>query len=166
MIDGIPFPHVGCGAARFSLDGVYRYELTRRWARGSTVCWVMLNPSTADAFKDDATIRRCCGYARDWGYNGIAVVNLFALRSTTPDVLLTHGDPIGPLNAEAVHDATRRAAIVVCAWGAHPAAELAASIVDELPVGRHVVCLGRTGGGAPRHPVRLPSKAKLVAFAS
>jgi hypothetical protein len=48
--------------------GTYRYELWRRWAEGPHVLFVMLNPSTADAVTDDATIRKCIGYAKRWGY--------------------------------------------------------------------------------------------------
>ncbi len=48
------------------------------------VVWVMLNPSTADHVHDDPTIRRCMGFARAWGYGGIAVVNLYAWRATDP----------------------------------------------------------------------------------
>ena len=43
--------------AELSPDGVYRYTLTREWEDGRCVCWLMFNPSTADATLNDATIR-------------------------------------------------------------------------------------------------------------
>ena len=62
----------------------YRYELRRIWQpKKGLVCWVMLNPSIADANIDDPTIRRCIGYTAKWGYGGRVVVNLFALRATS-----------------------------------------------------------------------------------
>src|SRR5687768_14824465 len=71
--------------ARFSDCGTYRYNLTRLWdARLIRVCWVMLNPSTADQHEDDATIRRCIGFSRSWGAGALTVVNLFAFRATQP----------------------------------------------------------------------------------
>ena len=42
------------------------------------VCWIMLNPSTADAEKLDPTNRRCLHFSQAWGYGGMSVVNLFA----------------------------------------------------------------------------------------
>jgi hypothetical protein len=69
--------------AEVSADGVYRYRLSRWWTEGITgVTWIMLNPSTASADVDDATIRKCQKFARAWGYGGISVFNIFALRST------------------------------------------------------------------------------------
>ena len=47
-------------AAVLSPCGRYRYTLERAWAPNPRyLMWVMLNPSTADATQDDATIRRC-----------------------------------------------------------------------------------------------------------
>ncbi len=61
----------------------YRYSLTRSWnsAKGY-VLFIGLNPSTADETIDDPTLRRCMNYAKDWGYGGLIMVNLFAYMST------------------------------------------------------------------------------------
>ena len=54
--------------AVFSACGRYRYVLTRQVSAGTRpATFILLNPSTADATKDDPTIRRCVGFARRWG---------------------------------------------------------------------------------------------------
>jgi hypothetical protein len=70
--------------AEISEDGKYRYALMRMWDDKPLMMFCMLNPSTADATKDDPTIRRCIGFAKDRGYGGIYVVNLMAYRATDP----------------------------------------------------------------------------------
>ena len=58
----------GCrGTAVLSTGQTRRYLLTRRWDDRPLMAWVMLNPSTADARTDDATITRCVRRARDIG---------------------------------------------------------------------------------------------------
>ncbi len=163
-------PDVEARSAQLSKDGLYRYRLHRVWApeRGS-VGWVMCNPSCADANLDDATVRRCRGFARAWGYGGISVVNLFALRATDPRVLRTHPDPVGPGNDDAVLAATAGevtgtgggdgTALTVCAWGVPGALHGRDQQVLTL-LRRHGVVLhhlGLTTAGHPRHPVRLPA---------
>ena len=87
------------GAAVLSPCGAYRYLLTRRFGPGKKLAtFVMLNPSTADAERDDATIRKCVGFARSWGCAGLQVVNLFAFRATDPTDLRMADDPVGPEN--------------------------------------------------------------------
>ena len=68
----------GRASATFSDDRArrYRYLLTRTWdASLPVVNFVMLNPSTADAFVLDPTNRRCVGFARDWGFDGLVVTD-------------------------------------------------------------------------------------------
>lgn len=143
------------------IDGPYRYTLWRMWTfkpEPALCAWVMLNPSTADAYHNDPTIRRCIAYARAWGYDGIVVRNLFALRATQPADLLAVHDPVGPDNDAWLSrwDSVRR---VVVAWGtgrypnlrgrwAHVAALLE-------PLGP--VCLRIARDGQPVHPLYQPS---------
>jgi hypothetical protein len=147
----------GESTATFSPDRTYRYALTRRWGQGPLTVFVMLNPSIADAFADDPTIRRCIGFARRFGSAGLLVVNAFGLRATNPDALKTHPDPVGLHNDAVITDAltTHTADRVIAAWGVH---YRMAGRRDQLTallaaVGHPLLCLGLTQGGHPRHPL-------------
>jgi hypothetical protein len=131
--------------------GVYRYLLSRRWAYGNAVTWIMLNPSTADAAIDDPTIRRCIGFSKKWGYSGLYVVNLYAYRSTKPEALKSAIDPIGPEHGLHFGTALYRSAFNIAAWGACKHAR----IDHVLPyLSNYVIhCLGVTADGSPRHPL-------------
>jgi len=157
-------------AAVFDDTRTYRYLLTRIWdpSRKPMVV-VMLNPSTADAFTDDPTIRRLAGekgFARRERAGGLVVVNLFALRSTNPAALLRHPDPVGKYNDLFIRRATSLAGTVVAAWGAQGVqdgrgAAVAASLVQRrVPLS----CLGMTATGQPRHPLYLPGVAPLQPY--
>lgn len=145
------------GSAEFSDCGRYRYLLTRRWAPGPEMLFVMLNPSTADAARDDPTIARCTRRAREMGFGGLSVANLFAWRSTDPWQLRTVPDPVGPANDSTLREAADRSAMVVCAWGAGGALfGRAGVVVALLRFGdRPLFHLGLTACGEPRHPLRI-----------
>ena len=82
--------------AFFSKDRIYRYALWRIWDYDlPKVLFIGLNPSTADEFKNDPTIRRCMRYSYDWGYGGYIMGNIFGYRSTDPRNLKKVKDPIG-----------------------------------------------------------------------
>lgn len=108
------------------VTGNYRYALWRRWtdgvrAEGATdgLClFVMLNPSTADAFVDDPTLKSCIRLAKGWGFGRLAVGNLYGWRSPKPKNLLTAPDPVGPDNDEWLDELLSEASRVVVAWGA------------------------------------------------
>jgi len=151
--------------AELSPDGVYRYELTRRWSAAPRDVWIMLNPSTADAELDDPTVRRCISFSRSWGAGAISVVNLFALRATNPDELLRHPDPIGSSNdgaiAKAVSVARAHDGRVLAAWGGHAMAGHRGLHVRDL-VGGPLQCLGTTRSGNPRHPLYVRGSTELA----
>lgn len=139
-----------------SADGLYRYRLDRYWGTTPPMPFVMLNPSTADAEIDDPTIRRCMGFARREGAGGIIVCNLYGFRATDPAELWKADDPDGPGNEDALRELARWAFSVrvpiVCAWGTYGGYNNR-PIVMLQQSGARLVCLGRTKGGHPRHPL-------------
>ncbi len=155
--------------ASISSDRLYRYELWRRWGPGDFMVFIMLNPSTANAYQDDPTIRRCMGFAMREGCGGISVVNLYALRATKPAHLLDHPDPEGPENASAVRrvlDFYHRGPIVA-AWGASMPVLNGIRIPsftfdNEIVTRNDLVCLGTTAAGHPRHPLYIKADQPLI----
>ncbi len=147
------------------IEGPYRYTLLRQIsdARGR-VLFIMLNPSTADAIQDDPTIRRCVGFARDWGFGQLEVCNLFAFRSTDPRALTAAADPVGPRNDAAIRRAVKRSDLVVTAWGAEGGRSRRAAEVSAMLAPKTAFCLGRTLAGAPRHPLYVARRTALVPF--
>lgn len=156
-------PAVQKGAV-LSECGLYRYRLWRRWGDGERMAWIMLNPSTADANVDDPTIRRCMGFARREGYDGIEVINLYALRATKPKHLLDHPDPEGPENIFYWRDVLEdhRIGMVVVAWGAGGSTQLRPSKAVAEWWARGWYCLGMTAAGLPRHPLYVRADQPLV----
>lgn len=131
---------------------------------GGIVNWIMLNPSTADERFDDPTIRKCCGFAKRWGYRGITVSNLFAFRATDPADLIAcaakdYGAAVGggETNCQMAAEAWR-ADLVVIAWGAHAKRfpERVREVLDTVLVESQLFCIGRTKEGHPLHPCMAP----------
>lgn len=168
------------GSAIFSPCGRYRYLLTRHLCReykgdqvgkrGKVATFIMLNPSTADAARNDPTIRKCIGFAQRWQCETLQVLNLFAVRATLPRIMKRAADPIGPenlhwftcaLTAHAVDDH-----LVVCAWGVHGAhlGQDRAMLSWLTEQGIAPLTLGLTRDGHPRHPLYVPYTAELVAY--
>lgn len=157
----------GLATAVFSPCRAYRYQLSRVWdAAAPRVNFLMLNPSTADAFVLDPTVRRCVGFAQAWGAGSLTVTNCFALRSTDPAGLRAVADPVGPDNDASIVSAATAADTVIAAWGVH------ATYLDRE---RHVRELLRTADvtlhtlrltkhGHPGHPLYLPGTSEPVAW--
>ena len=176
-------------AAAFSDDGAYRYSLVRAWERDSGAAEstsghlvvIGMNPSTADAARDDPTIRRCIDFARRWGHAELRVVNLFAYRSLTPAALRDAADPVGAGNDAAIAAAAAGAGRVLCAWGSWSAGATLAlrSLVEERVAAvlalldgagvaaDRVCCLARLAehrGGHPQHPLYARASTAPIPF--
>lgn len=153
--------------ARFAKSGDRRFLLTRRWAEAEDTPYVlfcMLNPSTANAEKDDPTIRKCMKYARDWGYGALHVVNLFDFITPSPgdlhEWLRSNEDreQQRPLYLDIIRDQSQYAALTVCGWGTwggwFPERAKAVHAMLHRPHALHI-----TKDGHPGHPLYLKSNA-------
>ncbi len=156
--------------ATLSECGQYRFVLTREWACGlPKACIIMLNPSTADAARDDATIRALIRLLKALGYGGFEVVNLFAYRATDPRELKfadARLDVVGPLNNRYIIDAVDRCDVTICAWGAAPFVVQSSRGVEvrALMLGRSLWCFGTTKARAPKHPLYLKTGTGLQVY--
>lgn len=148
-------------SADISSDGRYRWRLERRWGDGTSVCWIMLNPSTADAEKDDPTIRRVITFSKAWGHDAAIVVNLFPFRSSDPREVQRWAEEKGhwqptswPPNMLAISEAADASAFIVCAWGAPTWARFRAKqVLGGLGQDYSLYCLGANADGSPKHPL-------------
>lgn len=158
------------GEACFSPCREYRYTLSRDLLNNDRqIAWLLLNPSTADAYKNDPTVARCCNYSVQSGFGKAVVINLFALRSTDPKMLKTYissgRDPVGEDNNNYIIQVANKSEAVVCAWGRHG---------DLLNRGRYVTkmlidnnlsnklhYLKILGDNTPGHPLYLPKNLEL-----
>ncbi len=153
-------------AATLDPSGRYRYSLERQWdASAPRLACILLNPSTADATRDDPTLRRCLGFARSWGYGALEVVNLFAYRATHPRQLRQVPDPIGPENDRYLLAARGRAQTLWVAWGnAGSLYNRDRAVLCLLSQPGECFCLGLTRCGQPRHPLYVRGDAGLTPF--
>lgn len=145
------------------IDGDYRYLLTRRWGTGTKLklaTFIGLNPSTADAEKDDPTIRRCVNFAKTWGCDVLWMVNLFAYRSTRPKDMLTAEDPIGPDNQRWLLRAYEASDIVIACWGNHGRHLGQDQVVRDLFREKLSILRLNQATGQPAHPLYLPAALK------
>ncbi len=154
-------------SAAISRCGNYRWTLHRKWGDGYRVCWIMLNPSTADAERDDPTLRRCIHFSKAWGYGSLIVVNLYPFRSSSPEECRRWAgwegsrdwyirDAIHFQNLPVVVEAAKQCQMVVAGWGAAAwvmdfATHLCAEVMEGT--GHPIYCLGTTKSGAPLHPM-------------
>lgn len=157
-----------------TIEGQYRFDLTRAWGAGPAVCWVMLNPSTADGLKDDPTIWNIMCRSLSWGFGSLVVVNIYPFRSPSPAALKAwlqkdHLDVRMALADNASHAFVlmRLCELVMAAWGSHANPVDVAYVLDQQPSTLH--CLGRTKSGAPLHPLArgkhfVPMDRKPVPF--
>lgn len=148
--------------AIISEDKKYRYQLWRIWDDEKPKClFVMLNPSTADASKDDATIRRCIAFAKSWGYGGIYVGNNFPYRATNPKELLNKPfSEIAPTeNIKHLNEMSSKCEMHILAYGNIPVKDCEPLHIDER---WHYLKL--TKAGNPCHPLYLKQDLKPIKF--
>lgn len=166
---------LGMSTAVISDCTLYRYELRRIWDFGKPMLVVcMLNPSTADADRNDPTITTLIHFATLWGYGGLIVVNFRAFRASKPKDMWKAADPTGPLNHDYIRAALRYASEnggkALAAWGAVEHQD--SVFLREAEIWKvDLVCLGMTKERNPKHPMargthRIPRDQQPVLWRS
>lgn len=144
--------------AKISLCGKYRYTLSRIWDEPSNaypiLVFIGLNPSIADADINDPTIRRCIGFAKNWGYSGMIMLNLFAYRATDPKDMDKAKDKIGENNDKILTDIALDSNYdVIFCWGQFPQYQWRINQVKKIFPNGKPIALSKKG--FPRHPLYL-----------
>lgn len=156
-------------SAIFSDCGLFRYRLERELGRSGPVAAMFgVNPSTADAEKNDQTIRKDIGFGARHGWGRLIKGNKFAYRSTDIRGLRTAADARGPLNDHHLEQIMADADVHIAAWG--PLAKLpphlrkrwrtVAAIADRLGV--ELMCFGTAQDGQPLHTLVLAYDTPLI----
>ena len=178
--------HLPCSTAdaAFSPCGRYRWMLRRPILRPSpddpfkVLLFVGLNPSLADAVRDDPTLRRLQGFARAWGYHQLVVLNLFGRISPSPAALHRCIDPVGPdcdrvLNSWFETWSRSPGCDLWLGWGASGSLHLRDQKVVKMLAralavrgqGAPPLVIGTTRSGQPRHPLYVAAGSPLSPWA-
>lgn len=146
--------------AIFDDTKTYRYQLGRRWVQGTTILWILLNPSTADDVELDPTLKRVLDFSRRYGHGAFEVGNVYGFRSPYPEDLwapCAANDPVGPENLHHLEVMAKRADLVMVGWGTDAKPEHVLAVREVLSrVDTPPYCLKRNADGSPTHPLYLP----------
>lgn len=160
-------------SAVISPCGKYRYRLDRDMAgfpwpgvgpEPKVFAFFGVNPSTADASLDDATVRKWRGFTIRNGGSKFIVGNVFSYRATDVKVLgqLVDSVPLrGDDHHKYIHEIIAEADVLVPCWGglakmpkilrAYPSSLMGLL----LKSGKPILHFGVTGCGQPKHPLML-----------
>ena len=148
----------------------YRYTLNRTWKDdGVLYAYFGINPSTADANIDDATVKKWIGFSERNGGKGFVVGNVFAYRATNVKELADVYDPVGGVgNYTHIKNIIARADVLVPCWGntkkvpKRLRGEIESLKDMILDSNKPVKVFGWTKSNDPKHPLMLPYSTQLI----
>ncbi len=148
--------------AAFSKNRLHRYCLIRIWDNTKPkVAFVGLNPSTANETEDDPTIRKVIGFAKEWGYGGFYMLNLFS-RITPYSNELPHIQLLDKSSDYFLKTFADNSEKIVYCWGKFTIAEARAKEVMNLLGPGWALAINQDG--SPRHPLYVPKNTKLIPY--
>lgn len=158
--------------AILSLDELHRFRLDRSvQPKGPAFAFIGVNPSTACATEDDATVRKWRGFVKRWGGAKFAVANLFSFRATDVRELARCKQPNIPMTSDRHLKAVmQNADVIVPCWGnsGKIPRTLRPRIGEVLQIafslGKPIKCFGLTKSDDPKHPLMLGYDTPLVDF--
>lgn len=162
-------------SAVFSPCNRYRYRLDREvQPDGKVFAYFGINPSTADAIVNDATVRKWIGFTMRNGGRRFIVGNVFGIRSKDVKALAAHTTLTaqGPDWALHFDQIIAAADVLVPCWGAsgkiprHLRGELDNVLARLLASDKPVLHFGVTACGQPLHPQMLAYATPLIPWSA
>ena len=169
--------------AIFSSCELYRWSLSRTIDSSSrrTLLFIGLNPSKANSYSNDPTLKRLLNFCTLLDYKNLVVLNLFARIATSPKILRTCMNPIGKendkfLSLNALTWSVNSLWDICLGWGSK--GDFLNREFDVLRslrihfINRSIFCkgsfgplvFGLTSNGKPRHPLYLPRSSELKPY--
>lgn len=156
-------------SAIISECGLYRYRLDRDvQSEGKVFAYFGINPSTADASVDDATVRKWRGFTLRNGGRKFIVGNVFTYRATDVREVGAAAYCNGMFSAEHIDEIIEDADVLVPCWGnsSKIPPTIRPHIADLLETllgsGKPVMHFGLTASGDPKHPLMLGYNTPLL----
>ena len=147
--------------AHFNEDRKHRYALWRIWDESKPkIMFIGLNPSTASENQDDPTIRRVIRFAKDWGFGGVYMCNLFSFVTPYPSQLKICNDH--KENDWHLITCGNKCQEILCAWGSFKEAKERAQEVVKMM--HNMTALQINKDGSPKHPLYVKSDIQRVSF--
>lgn len=152
--------------AVFNAQHTRRYLLGRVWQPMlPPMVFAMCNASTADETTDDASVRKCIGFAVRRNCGAVVIINASPLISKDPKALLRDPHPCDLPNFEVVRLVLQRPCYRIAAWGTWPVKIRRAinpGVLHVLQLGGPLMCYGVTASGDPHHPSRIGYDTPLL----
>ena len=141
---------------------------TGSWDTCNVLHWISLNPSGQKPSGSGLTGKRIFEFAWKWGFDAVAVYNLFPVETPNPKLiggLINLRDGTMRANHQYIASELRGINEIIVAWGNPPGnlkARVRSSTLDLIDAineadpsrvdGLAMWCLGHTKRGHPRHP--------------
>lgn len=151
--------------------GLYRYRLERDVGmEGPVFAFFGVNPSTADAEIDDATVRKWIGFTKKYGGSRFIVGNVFPYRATDIKTLRDLNVLAVRRNENDRHliQIALDADVLVPCWGSREKLPkdlrhwLGYTLTHLKMTGKPIRIFGLTQSGDPKHPLMLGYDTKLI----
>lgn len=140
--------------AKFSDDRSRRYALWRIWDKSlPVVAFIGLNPSLANHTDNDPTIRRVIGFAKDWGYGGVYMLNLYTFVTPYPESLVE--SDAWEESRQVIISCSSRCEKIIAAWGNYKGATDRGNEIKKLIPNLYALQINKNG--SPKHPLYVKS---------
>lgn len=147
--------------ACFSACGKYRYKLWRIWDEGlPLVMCIGLNPSRANAAKNDNTINVLIRVLKKLGYGGFYMMNCFAYITSKPELLMLN-QMSDEWNNNVLTVTASKCIDIIFAWGDFKIIREKGRDQDLIKMFPNAKCFGFNNSGTPWHPRALSYKGLL-----